>query len=307
MKHSPFVGRESEMETLEGLLSERTASLIVIRGRRRIGKSRLIEEFAKRSGKQIQQFFFMGTPPTKKTTKKIQRNEFVKQLARGGVPGIQPDDWGDMFWHLSKHAQHGPVLIVFDEISWMGNKDPEFLGKLKNSWDMYFSKNPELILILCGSVSSWIEENIIKNTGFLGRIKNDIQLEELPLNRCNAFWHPKEKKISSYEKFKLLSVTGGVPLYLERIKPHLTAEQNILNLCFKKDGLLVHEFDKIFSEIFSKSTPAHKEIVSCLANGPKDLVQICKEMGKPIGGTYSKQLEELDKAGFTLNGILLGF
>lgn len=306
MKHSPFIGRESEMETLEGLLSERTASLIVIRGRRRIGKSRLIEEFARRADKNIRQFSFIGTPPGKKTTKKMQHKEFVRQLARAGIPGIQPDDWGNMFWHLSKHTQSGPVLIILDEISWIGSKDPEFLGKLKNSWDMYFNKNPKLILILCGSVSSWIEENILQNTGFLGRIKKDIELEELPLNRCNAFWHPKEKKISSYEKFKLLSITGGVPLYLEQIKPNLTAEQNILNLCFKKDGLLANEFDKIFSEIFSKSTLAHKEIVSCLADGPKDLAQICKKMDKPLGGTYSKQLKELIKAGFVRRDFTWG-
>jgi hypothetical protein len=93
-------------------------------------------------------------------------------------------------------------------------------------------------------------------------------------------------------------VTGGVPWYLEQIKPHQTAEQNIFNLCFKKDGLLVNEFDRIFADIFSKTTPAHKEIVASLASGPKDLVQICEDIDKPIGGTYSKQLEELIKAGF---------
>ena len=74
---------------------------------------------------------------------------------------------------------------------------------------MYFSKNPELILILCGSISSWIEENILSSTGFVGRITIDLVLEELPLNVCNAFWQPKEKMISSYEKFKLLAITGG--------------------------------------------------------------------------------------------------
>lgn len=67
---------------------------------------------------------------------------------------------------------------------------------------------------------------------------NDLVLEELPLNVCNAFWHPKEERISADEKFKLLSVTGSIPLYLERIKPDLLAEQNIRDLCFTKGGLL---------------------------------------------------------------------
>lgn len=289
-----FIGRKIEMARLKGLFKKNSASLIVVRGRRRIGKSRLLAEF----GKEIKSFFFTGTPPSRKTTAQLQRDEFVFQLSRSGLPGVHPDDWGNIFWHLSKHTQQERVLVVFDEISWMGSKDSEFLGKLKNAWDMYFSKNPELILILCGSISSWIEENILSSTGFVGRITIDLVLEELPLNVCNAFWHPKEKRISSYEKFKLLSITGGVPLYLEQIRPDLTAEKNIRDLCFTKGGLLVREFEEIFSDLFSQSNASHKEIVSCLANGPKDLKQICKELKKKQGGRYSKHLDDLVKAGF---------
>lgn len=88
----------------------------------------------------------------------------------------------------------------------------------------------------------------------------DMVLEELPLQSCNAFWHPKETRITAYEKFKVLSVTGGVPFYLERIKPNLSAEQNIRELCFAKGGLLVREFDEIFSDLF----PAAKEAIKSL-------------------------------------------
>ena len=294
MDHTPFIGREIEMSRLRGLLKKKSASLIVVRGRRRIGKSRLLAEF----GKDMRSLFFTGTPPNRKTTAQLQRDEFVLQLTRVGIPGIRPDDWGNIFWNLSKHTEQGRVLIVFDEISWMGSKDSEFLGKLKNCWDMYFSKNPELILILCGSISSWIEENILSSTGFVGRITIDLVLEELPLNVCNAFWQPKENMISSYEKFKLLSITGGIPLYLEQIRPNLPAEQNIRDLCFTKGGLLVREFEEIFSDIFSRNTASHKEIIECLADGPKELVEICNALEKNRGGRYSKHLDELVKAGF---------
>ncbi|MGL5626973.1 MAG: AAA family ATPase [Candidatus Rhabdochlamydia sp.] len=294
MALSKFIGRKNEMARLKGLLGSRSASLIVVRGRRRIGKSRLLAEF----GKEMRSFFFSGMPPVQKTTVQSQRDEFSYQLERIGLPGIKSDDWGNLFWHLSKHAAEGRILIVFDEISWMGGKDPNFLGKLKTAWDMYFSKNSQLILALCGSISSWIEENILSSTGFVGRIAIDLVIEELPLNVCNAFWHPKEKRISSYEKFKLLSVTGGVPLYLERIKPELPVEQNIRDLCFTRGGLLVREFDEIFSDLFSRKNASHKEIITCLADGPKDLGQICKELKRTIGGAYSKHLDDLVKAGF---------
>ncbi len=294
MKPSKFIGREAEMDRLRGLLSKKSASLIVVRGRRRIGKSRLLAEF----GKEMKSFFFSGNPPVKGVTAQAQRDAFAGQIERAGIPGIKSDDWGNLFWHLSKHTAKGRVLIVFDEISWMGGKDPQFLGHLKTAWDMYFSKNPHLIIALCGSVSSWIEKNILSNTGYVGRITIDLVLEELPLHACNSFWHPKEKRIAPYEKFKLLAVTGGVPLYLEQIRPELSAEQNIRDLCFTKGGLLVREFDDIFSDLFSRSKASHKEIIVCLAEGPKELVQICKDLGKVQGGIYSRYLDELVKAGF---------
>ena len=145
----------------------------------------------------MKSFFFSGNPPVRKTTAQTQRDDFARQLERAGIPGVKPDDWGNLFWHLSKHTKKGQILIVLDEISWMGGKDPHFLGQLKTAWDMYFSKNPNLIIALCGSISSWIEKNILSSTGFLGRITIDLVLEELPLDACNAFWHPKETRITA--------------------------------------------------------------------------------------------------------------
>ncbi len=163
MTYAQFIGRETEMDRLKGLLSKRSASLIVLRGRRRIGKSRLLAEF----GKEMKSFFFSGNPPVSKVTAQSQRNIFTDQLERLGIPGVKADDWGNLFWHLSKHTQKGRILIVLDEISWMGGKDPQFLGQLKTAWDMYFSKNPQLIIALCGSISSWIEKISLLILGLL--------------------------------------------------------------------------------------------------------------------------------------------
>ncbi len=294
MTESPFMGRKSEMERLRALLSKRSASLIVVRGRRRIGKSRLLSEF----GKEMKSFFFSGMPPVKKTNAQLQREEFANQMERAGLPGVKADDWGNLFWALSKHTEKGKVLVVFDEISWMGGKDPTFLGKLKTAWDMYFSRNPHLVMALCGSISSWIEENILSSTGFVGRITIDLVLQELPLKVCNAFWRPKEKRITAFEKFKLLSITGGVPRYLEEIIPALPAEKNIQSLCFTRGGLLVREFDEIFSDLFSRRSSSYKEIVTFLADGPKELPEICAGLGKSRGGLRNKYLDDLVKAGF---------
>ncbi len=294
MQKSQFVGREKEMARLKGLQSKSSASFIVVRGRRRIGKSRLLSEFAKGTNS----FFFSGLAPTFYTSASSQRKEFARQLERFGLPGIQSDDWGNLFWHLSKITDKGPILIILDEISWMGDKDPDFLGKLKNVWDLYFSKNPSLILVVCGSVASWIDKNILSSTGFLGRIALDLILEELPLNACSHFWKPKDKKISAHEKFKLLSITGGIPLYLEQIRPELSAEQNIRDLCFARGGLLVREFDEIFSDLFSRKNESYRQLILALTDKPKEFTRLCKDLGKHYGGTYLSHLDDLIKAGF---------
>lgn len=168
-------------------------------------------------------------------TAQEQRDIFAQQLRQQlGLPGLQAADWADLFTLLASQVREGRVIILFDEISWMGAKDSTFLGKLKNAWDWEFKKNSELILVLCGSVSTWIEQNIICSTGFFGRISLYLTLEELPLSDCNRFLEVQGFRGSVYEKFKLLSVTGGVPWYLEQIKPKLNADENIKSLCLKK-------------------------------------------------------------------------
>jgi AAA+ ATPase superfamily predicted ATPase len=90
----PFIGREEELRRLNDLLKRKTATLAVIKGRRRIGKSRLCEEFAK--GKRFLQF--SGLPPVKKVTAQAQRNEFSRLLSQQtGLPELQPDDWSKLF------------------------------------------------------------------------------------------------------------------------------------------------------------------------------------------------------------------
>lgn len=291
----PFIGRTRELHELSELLEKKTASLVVIQGRRRIGKSRLVEEFAKNH----RFLHFSGTPPVTTTTLQVQLDEFATQLSsQTGFPEQFADNWSKLFIFLNREIQTGRVIVLFDEISWMGSKDPEFLGKLKNAWDIYFSKNPELILILCGSVSVWIDKNILSSTGFVGRISYRLTLEELTLEECNQFWPKAAGIIAAYEKLKVLSVTGGVPWYLEAMNPSLSAEQTIRKLCFTKRGLLVNEFTHIFNDIFLRRSDTYKSIIETLADGDRELKEIIKDLGVARSGFVSEYLEDLIKSGF---------
>ena len=290
-----FIGRERELKRLRGFKNKRGASLIVIRGRRRIGKSRLIEEFAKDFEHS---YTFTGLPPEKGASAETQKKQFIVQMQQQQIPRLGGNDWSDLFLDLANHCQKGPILIALDEITWMGSKDPSFLGKLKTAWDLHFKKNQQLILVVSGSDSTWIKTNILSSTGFVGRISYRLKLEELPLEVCAQFFRPIEEGASAYEIFKVLSITGGIPRYLEEVQPHLSAEENLLDLCFDPGGLLCNEFDQMFSTLFGRRFDTYKEIITALAQGAQSIEQIAKFMQRSPGGDLSRYLNDLSESGF---------
>ena len=290
-----FIGRKPELKVLRDLLRKNTSSFVVIKGRRRIGKSRLIKEFTRNH----QTILITGFPPSKKTTALSQKEEFKRQLlkqARLHEPSI--DSWANLFMALGEATKQGRYVIVLDEISWLGSKDPDFLGHLKTAWDLYFSPNPELILVVCGSVSSWINRNILSSTGFVGRISVRMDIKELPVHDCAQFWNDQIGRIDPYEIFKALCVTGGIPRYLEEIITTDSAEENIQKLCFSPSGLLFNEFDSVFNDIFSEKSAICREILKHLAEGSLLLTDIYKTLGVTPNSYYIHCVDELEQAGF---------
>jgi uncharacterized protein len=288
-----FIGREEELSQLKEFKKRRAAGIIVCCGRRRIGKSTLVEHF----GKSSRFLEFYGLAPRERLTNKDQLDHFGELMGlKFNMAPMKFDNWNQAFTMLAELTSKGRVIIFLDEISWLAGRDQDFVGKLKGVWDTKFKKNNELILILCGSVSSWIQENILNDKGFMGRVSLTINLEEMPLYDANKFW--KNKGISSYEKFKILCVTGGVPRYLEEIRPEETAEHNIKRMCFSKGGILVEEFDKIFRDIFDRRADDYKRIIQVLSHGNLDQTEICKRLKTTQTGGFSKMLTVLQQSGF---------
>lgn len=291
-----FIGRYEELQELKTFLEKKTASLIVVKGRRRVGKSRLIEEFAKTH----RYYKFTGLAPIDGVTAQDQRNEFARRLREQfGMPEVKTEDWGQLFTFLAREIKKERVILFFDEVSWMASSDNTFLSKLKNVWEDHLNKNPKLILILCSSVSVWLEENIISSTAFFEKISwTTLSIDPMPLSDCNQMLEYQGFRSSAYEKFKLLSVTGGIPWYIEQMQGKLTAEENIKRQCFTRGGILVEEFDKIFHELFEKKDNIYKKIIITLANGPRSYDEISEEINYPKSGRLSGYLDHLIESGF---------
>jgi len=301
-----FFNREYELSRLKSLFNLNKASIVVCMGRRRIGKSTLIDEFAKDvthyidiqglSPKYIDQD---GQITKSRILLNDQLSNFDELLSqKANIPRMKPVTWTQAFSFLNSAIQNEPTVVLLDEISWMSSGEKNFAGALKIAWDTQLKRHPRLVLVLCGSVSSWIEDNILKNTGFRGRVSLVLKIEELSLHHSNQFWDKAPGKISSFEKFKILSVTGGVPKYLEEIDKNKSAEKNILHLCFQKEGYLFREYEEIFLDTFGKRSPTYQKIIEKLADGHQLIKDIASYLGWKQGGTINHYLEDLEKSGF---------
>ena len=298
-----FYGREDLLLRFESLWRKPTSSFVVCRGRRRIGKSTLVKEFARRSHARLLLFEGLAPNPEDPITNQDQMDEFMRRLSRQtGRKKVSVDDWGDAFEELdSVIDDREKTVVLLDEISWMGEADRRFPSKLKNAWDDFFHEHPRLVVFVCGSVSAWIKRNILGNKGFAGRTSLDVVVPELPVADCVRFWRGKAGRVPVREMLDVLSVTGGVPRYLEEIDPSLSADENLRLMCFSPEGYLFRDFTEIFSDIYGEKAGVKREVLNLLAERPLTLSEIATGLGKERNGHLSDILEELETSGFVAN------
>lgn len=297
MKNTDFVGRESELKTLSDLWGKRGASLVTCRGRRRIGKSRLIAEFASRTGARF--IHLEGVKPQPGFSNEVELREFAKQLSVQVRELVKtPENWLEAFVLLDRFLHgKGKIVVLLDEISWFGHYDKAFAADIKVAWDNYWKKHDRAIVVICGSVSSWIKENIVDNGAFYGRRSLDIILRELPLDQCVQFWGRRAKRIDPREIVDVLSVTGGIPRYLEEINPALSAAENIKRLCFTPNGVLRVDFDEMFNDVITNQPTFTGKVLRCLVDGPQSTIAIAKKLNVEKGGRVSSAIARLVEAG----------
>ena len=283
-----FIGRKKELETL-GKLATRDNAIAVIYGRRRIGKSLLIKEFLK---KQNALFFegIEGAP------KRQQLKNFILQLNhQTGNSFKNVQSWSEAFLNLETVLKKKPMWIVLDEFQWMANYRSEIVSELKMIWDQYLYGIPNVSMILCGSIASFMTTNVVKSKAMYGRTDAVIHLKEFKLNESR-------KMLMSYGFQELIDtqmILGGVPKYLELLSGYSSLYQALNDLAFTETGYFVEEFDRIFVSHFAKNND-YLKIIDTLAKHPYGLFrkELVKIAGIDSGGGLSNHLLNLESAGF---------
>lgn len=292
-----FYGRQDLEDQLEGLTGKRVSSLVTCRGRRRIGKSTLIEHFARKIGAQF--IKIEGIKPRKGLCNEDELRAFAEQLAvQTDAEETVPPNWLFAFKRLAQEIDDGGrTVILLDEVSWLGHYDNTFAGTLKIAWDNIFKRHDRLILVVCGSVSTWIRENIIDNKAFYGRRSLDLLVNELPLSECVKFWGAAAERIPTREIFDVLAVTGGVPKYLEEINPALSAAENLRRMCFLPKAPLREDFDEMFTDVITRQPTFVGKVLRTLIDGGRSLTEIAEQVGVMKSGTLTDALDQLVEAG----------
>lgn len=292
-----FFGRENELEQLTALWGKRVSSLVTCRGRRRVGKSTLVERFATVTESRF--IKIEGRRPRPGMSNADELAAFASQLAdQTGAERAAPVSWSDAFRRLSGEIRDdGRTVVLLDEISWLAHYDEAFADELKIAWDNVLKKHDRLVFVLCGSVSSWIRENIVENGAYVGRRSLDIVVRELPLRDCVRFWGDAVARVSATDIFDVLSVTGGIPRYLEEIDPGRSANENVRRLAFLRNSVLRLDFDEMFSDVISRRPVFTGQVLRALVDGPRGADDIADALGIPRSGNITAALEQLEEAG----------
>ena len=296
MKYA-FYGREEQIADLERLWNKRTSSFVTCRGRRRIGKSTLIERFAEVSGARF--IMIEGLRPTKSLSNSAELAHFAAQLSETIGEDVEvPANWWKAFLDLDSVIGDGKrTVVLLDEISWMAHYDPSFAGTLKTAWDRYLKKHSKLILVVCGSVSSWIRENIIDDGAFFGRRSLDIVVPELPLSECVTFWGKSLERIDLSEVIDILSVVGGIPRYLEELTTANSANENIRAMAFRPKSILRTDFDEMFQDAITRQPTMCARIIRLLVMDSMSASEIAAKLDIGRNGNVNKALSQLEEAG----------
>lgn len=292
-----IIGRVEECERLDRCMRADSAQLIVVYGRRRVGKTFLINEY-------FENRFAFKLTGVFGQKKKEQLQNFTAELNRktGSIYSV-PKDWTDAFNLLRDYMDaldDTKHVFFLDELPWLDTRKSGFLPAFEYFWNDYACTKRNAVFVLCGSATSWMDEKITKNRGGLfNRQTCRLYLEPFNLHETEEFLLSRDISWSRYEIAECYMIMGGIPYYLDLLDSQLSLNQNIDRLFFRKKGELWDEFVHLYSTLFSNSE-SYISVVTALSEkkGGLTRTEISRRTGLSKGGDLSRILNNLVLSGF---------
>jgi AAA+ ATPase superfamily predicted ATPase len=287
-----ILGRKNELSVLQNSYSSKQSQIIAIYGRRRIGKSFLIDAFCK--NKKFLKFEGLESEQGPQQIKNFL-TDLGRQTNDPLLSKIKSADWIDVLEKLTtiiSLPRKEKIIIFIDELQWMASQKTTLISLLKKYWDNHW-KDLNVQLILCGSISSYMVKKVIKSKALYGRINHEMNITELAFSDTVLFL-PKQ---TTAEIFKYQLVLGGVPKYWVELNKKHSFEQNINHLFFKSTGVLFNDFEKIFYSQF-REHKQYEKIIKALQLKAQSTEELSRKLNFTSGGGFKYYLDNLELAGF---------
>ena len=292
-----IIGRYSEQRTMQQYVNSEAPEFVVVYGRRRVGKTFLVKEFFK----QTFTFYVTGLAKAKKEEQMENFNASLRSY--GKMPYPQEKSWINAFRQLIHLLQNsrkkGKKVVFIDELPWFDTPRSGFLTGLEYFWNSWASTQPDILLIVCGSATSWMINKLLKNRGGLyNRVTRRMLLAPFTLGECEDFFRHKKIVMERREIVGSYMIFGGIPFYLNMFEKEYSLAQNVDKLCFSENGGLKDEFASLYASLF-KHAENHIKVVNALGKKTKGLTreEIIEESNLQ-GGGLTNILEELEQCGF---------
>ena len=284
-----MVGRKKEVSELLNLYDGNRAELVAVYGRRRVGKTFLIDEtfrgritFRHAGLSPIE----MANQPGSRPLNKQLRAFYYSLLTQGMEKEHCPKDWLEAFFMLEMFLQKvddgTKQLIFLDELPWMDTAKSGFITAFESFWNGW-ACHRNIMVIISGSATSWIKDKLINNQGGLyGRVTYEIKLSPFTLKECELLFEEKGINLSRYDIVQSYMIFGGIPFYLNYYQRGRSLAQNVDDLFFNKVARLQMEYDRLFSSVFG-NPDVMKKIVKMLSG--RSMGYTRKEIGSSVGLT----------------------
>ena len=307
-----MIGREKEVKELNKLYDRNRAELVAVYGRRRVGKTYLIDEtFAGRIT-----FRHAGLSPADEDAKgllRAQLDHFYNSLILFGMEkSKKPDNWLDAFLLLEQFLQKiddgSRQLVFLDELPWLDTPRSGFIRAFEGFWNNWGCHRKNLMVIVCGSANSWMMNSLINNHGGLyNRVTYEIKLAPFTLRECEAFFQANNIRLSRYDIAQSYMIFGGIPYYLGYFDGEYSLAQNVDRIIFARNAKLKDEYDRLYQSVFI-NPDTEKAIVTFLAtrNAGFTRKEITEKLGMSDGGRLSKNLNALIASDFVVKYVPFG-
>lgn len=292
-----IIGRHNEKLILERLYNSGSSEFVAIYGRRRVGKTFLVREF-------FDNDFTFQLSGLANSNIKEQLLNFNMTLKRYVNKDISvPGSWIEAFEQLIDYIEtcpSGRKIIFLDELPWLDTPYSNFIQAFEHFWNGWASARHDILMIVCGSATSWITDKLINNHGGLhNRLTYKMRLEPFSLKECEEFFNHREIELNRYQIAECYMVMGGIPYYLNLIVKGLSIYQNIDMLFFAENAQLRNEFENLYASLF-KNSYNYIKVVEALSKKNKGLSrkEITELTKIPTSGNLSTILKNLENCGF---------